>query len=262
MKKFALFGNPVAHSKSPRMHNLAFQNLFVDAFYGRILLETSDLLIEKFNFFNLSGANVTVPFKENIIQVCHEAHEDARSIGAANTIIKQGDNMIAYNTDAPGFMLAIKEFGKINNAIIIGAGGTARAISYILNKNNIKVDILNRSDKKRNNFVNFDFYTPQNFKIKTYDLVINTTPAGLINNELPINKEILIDIIKNAKFAFDAVYDIETPFLNLAKFYSLKYKDGKDMLLYQGVLAFNIFTSNKFDFSKVEQIMRFALDLK
>lgn len=262
MKKFAIFGNPVAHSKSPRMHNLAFQNLSYGAFYGRVLLDDPLLLVQKFNSLGLSGANITVPFKETTLNLCDEIDDDAKNIGAINTIIKQDNKIIAYNTDALGFMLSIKEFGKIKNALIIGAGGTAKALSYILNKNKIKVDILNRSDKRANFFKDFDFYTPQIFTTKKYDLVINTTPAGLINNDLPIDTDILNDIFSGAKFAFDVVYGKQTPFLNLAKSHKLHTKDGKEMLLYQGILAFDIFTQHKFNTTEIENSMRLALNLE
>ncbi|MCI5539434.1 MAG: shikimate dehydrogenase [Campylobacter lanienae] len=260
MKYFALFGNPVSHSISPRLHNIALQGLGQKGVYGRILLEHGSDIIAKFKKYNLTGANITIPFKESVLADCNELDSIAADIGSINTLVGKKGKIKGYNTDAPGFMMAIAEFGKIDRVLILGAGGTAKALSYILHANGIEIEILNRSDK-RAEFINYNFNTYSNFKVSNYDLVINTTSAGLCGDELPCDEIVLREILSNSKFAFDVIYNRQTPFLRIANDMGLKIKDGKDMLLYQAVLAFNLFYDNKFDESKITELMRRAFEL-
>jgi len=157
MKLFSIFGNPVSHSISPRMHNLAIQGLNLDACYIRTPLENGFKLIEKFDALKLDGANVTVPYKEYAYELCNEVDEFAKKIGAVNTLVKKDDKIIGYNTDAPGFYKAIESFGIIKSALILGAGGTAKAIATILKKNSLHVEVLNRSKKRLDYFYKNDF---------------------------------------------------------------------------------------------------------
>ncbi|MEE3743767.1 shikimate dehydrogenase [Campylobacter porcelli] len=260
MRYFALFGNPVSHSISPRLHNSALQGLGQSGIYGRVLLEQGSDIIAKFRKYNLSGANITIPFKESALTLCDELDKIAADIGSINTLVNKNGKIKGYNTDAPGFMMAILEFGKIDKALILGAGGTAKALAYILSINGMDVEILNRSDKK-SQFVNYKFHTHSSFTPSGYDLVVNTTSAGLCKNELPCDEAILKDILSRSKFAFDVIYNRPTPFLNLAKDMGLKFKNGKDMLLYQAVLAFNLFYNNKFDELKITELMSKAFEL-
>ncbi|ABK82684.1 shikimate dehydrogenase [Campylobacter fetus] len=259
MKYFAVFGNPINHSISPRLHNLALQGYGLAGFYGRVHLEDGLELINTFNKLELSGANVTVPFKEIVLNQCDEIDETAKSIGSLNTLVKRNGKIFGYNTDAPGFMLAISEFKDIESALILGAGGTARAICYILQKNGIDVEILNRSSSRAQSFKDCSFFTHQDYKPKGYTLVVNTTSAGLADDHLPANRDILKQVLDSSKFAFDVIYNKNTPFLNLAKSCSLTCKDGKDMLLFQAILSFNIFYENKFENEKIRSFMQEAL---
>ncbi|NLK67020.1 MAG: shikimate dehydrogenase [Campylobacteraceae bacterium] len=260
MKKFAVFGNPISHSISPRLHNLAIKELSLDAFYGRVLLDDGLNLKEKFNLLNLNGANITVPFKEDALNACDYLDEGVKVIGSLNTIVKKDGKIYGYNTDAPGFLKAIKEFGNIKSALIIGAGGTAKALSYALK--DLNLDIVNRSDKRAANFKDFNFYTWKNFTPKGYDLVVNSTSAGLKDEELPMPKEVLEATLKSSKFAFDVIYGKETPFLSLAKSLNLKTKDGLDMLIFQAVVALNLFYDKKLDENKIEVSMKKAANLR
>lgn len=260
MKYFALFGNPVSHSISPRLHNSALCGLGINGIYGRILLEQGGDIIDKFKKYNLQGANITVPFKESVINLCDELDSIAKEIGSINTLVRIGDKIKGYNTDAPGFMMAIAKFGKINKALILGAGGTAKALAYILDLSGVDVEILNRSDKSEQ-FNNYKFHTHTNFTPSSYDLVVNTTSAGLCGDELPCDKHLLSDIFSNSKFAFDVIYNKNTQFLRLANELNVQNKDGRDMLLYQAVLAFNIFFDNKFNQDKITQLMRGVFEL-
>lgn len=259
MDIYAIFGDPVDHSISPKLHNIAFYDFDIDAIYTRVHLKDGSELIHTFNSLNLSGANITVPHKEIALSQCDEVDKTAQAIGSVNTIVKKSNKIIGYNTDAPGFLLSIKPFENIKKVLIIGAGGTAKAISYILKTKNIKVDIVNRSKEKLAKFSDFNCFTWDDFKVSKYDLLINTTSAGLKDNFLPLPQEILNEILKQSTYAYDVIYNKKTPFLNLCKQHNIIYKDGLDMLLYQAILAFNIFNSEKLSNEKIEKSMRKVL---
>ena len=261
MQKFAVIGYPISHSISPRLHNLAINSFGFDAFYGRILLEDGAKLRETFKNYGLNGANITIPHKENAFTICDEIDEYAKNCGSLNTIVKFGTKFHGFNTDAPGFLRAISKFGVIKNTLIIGAGGTARALAFALKKNNIQVEILNRSAKRAQNFAEYPFYTWENYSSHGYDLVVNSTSAGLKDENLPLSHEILKEILSHSKYAFDVIYGKQTPFLNLAKNLDLSYKDGADMLLFQAVLAFNIFFNRNLNLEKIESAMRVAFEI-
>ncbi|MDR1284924.1 MAG: shikimate dehydrogenase [Campylobacteraceae bacterium] len=258
MKKFCVFGNPIEHSISPKLHNEAFRAFGIDANYTKILLESADKLKESFLKLKLSGANITVPYKEAAFGICDEVFGIARKIEAVNTVVQKNDKLFGFNTDALGFFKAIQDFGNIQNALVLGAGGTAKAVIFILRENGIHVELLNRSKdrieffkKNKINAFSWDDYSP-----KKYDLIINTTSAGLKDENLPAPKELLSQILRNAKFGFDVIYGKKTPFLTLCEENILTCKDGADMLLYQAVLAFNLFFDNKYDEKKITEAMR------
>ncbi len=257
-KMFTIFGNPVSHSISPRMHNMALEGMGLGGCYIRTTLENGSEIIDEFRSMGLDGANVTVPHKEFAYELCDEVDELASSIKAVNTLIKRGDKIVGYNTDAPGFYKAIESFGGVKSALVLGAGGTAKAIATILRRNSLHVEVLNRSKERLESFKESGFraYSWDEFKVKSYDLIINTTSAGLSDNSLPMDEGILNSLMQKARFAFEVIYNKETPFLALARQNSLVCKDGADMLLYQGVLAFNLFFENRLDEKDITRYMK------
>ncbi len=257
-KKFVIFGNPVAHSKSPQMQNAGLKHINFDGVYEKHHLEDGSTIKEVFLQNAYSGANITVPHKEFAFTNADVVRGIAKEIEAVNTYVIEDGKVIAYNTDAPGFLKAIESFGEVKNVLLLGAGGTAKAISLALQEKGIKVTVLNRSEGKLEFFKNHQIpsFSWENFKPETYDLVVNSTSAGLKDDYLPAPKEIIEPILKNASFAFDCVYGKITPFLALAKENSCEIKDGEDMLLYQGVLAFEYFTNTKADNTLIEAMRK------
>lgn len=262
MKLYAVFGNPIAHSKSPYLHNFTFHNLGIDARYVRILLESTinarDFR-EKFFAYSLSGANITIPFKEIAIDSCDEIVGIAQKIGAINTIVRRGERLFGYNTDAMGFYRNI-ERKKLQTALIIGAGGSARAIAFILKERGICVEIINRSESRldffrKNGFecASFDEFSANLGGESQYDLIVNTTSSS-INGELPLDSAILVELFDGAKIAFDLMYGKKCPFLELAKkcgkIRDKKHKiqtiDGAKMLLYQAIEASSLFLNKPY----------------
>ncbi|MCK9454192.1 MAG: shikimate dehydrogenase [Sulfurimonas sp.] len=264
MKKlFAIFGDPVTHSRSPLMHNSVFKNLNYKACYTRVHLTDGSKLKETFLALKLKGANVTVPHKEAAYEACDEVRGFAKTVGVVNTIINENGRLIGYNTDADGFMYAIKEFGKIRDILIIGAGGTAKALASRFIEDGIKVRVLNRSQNRLEYFkeIGCDSFTWDSFKIEKYDLVVNTTSAGLKDEELPAPLALIEKILENTSFAADAIYGKVTPFLKLAKSKNIRCKDGADMLLGQGVLANELFTNNELKTDDITTYMSKSFEL-
>lgn len=266
MKIFAVFGNPVSHSISPRLHNAALGELGLsrEALYTRYELTDGSRLISKFKELKLSGTNVTVPHKEAALAQCDVLDEAAIKIGSVNTLVSRSDKIYGYNTDAPGFLRAIEYFGQINSALVLGAGGTARAVAYALKSRGVRVCVLNRSEERLANFTEFEKFSWADFgKFNggKFDFVINTTSAGLKDENLPAPIEILRPIFDESKFAFDVIYGKKTPFLNLAAASGLAHEDGAEMLLFQAVLALNLFFEGSLDEAKIEASMRKALYL-
>lgn len=260
---FAIFGNPVSHSKSPLMHNFTFQSLGIDACYCRYLLEEGERLKEKFIELKLKGINITVPHKEHAYDACDVLDPFAQKVGSVNTIVLKEDKLYGYNTDAPGFLKAISEFKNVKKVLFLGAGGTAQSTSVILKDAGYEVTILNRSGGRLERFKEKGFatYTFDDFKPEQYDLVINMTSAGLKDDSLPCPKEILDHVIPGAEACIDVIYGKETPFLKFVKSYNKPTKDGSDMLLYQGVIAFEYFTENAYSYDEILPHMQKAFDL-
>lgn len=257
MNLFSILGNPVSHSISPRLHNSALEAFGIEGCYIRRAITDENLLLPTFHAMQLDGANVTVPHKEVAYTQCDEVRGIAQKIGAVNTLVKEGQKVIGYNTDAQGFLEAIRPFGKIKTALILGAGGTAKAIATILQENHVQVTILNRSAQRLEFFETqgFTCHTWETFDSKPFDLIINTTSAGLKDEELPCPRALLESLFKQSRFAFDVIYNKKTPFLQMAELLELMTLDGKDMLLHQAVLAFNLFFNNRYDTKTIEKVM-------
>lgn len=262
-KLFAIFGDPVEHSRSPLMHNCVFKNLDYPACYTRVHLKDGSKLRETFLSLGLSGANITVPHKEVAFTACDEVRGFAKTVGVVNTIINENGKLIGYNTDADGFMFAIKEFGDVKKILLLGAGGTAKALASRFAQDNIDVTVLNRSASRLEYFrdVVNTCNTWQSFKSEKYDLIVNTTSAGLKDEELPAPLEIIEEALKNTSFVADAIYGKLTPFLKLARDKGITYKDGADMLLGQGVLGNELFTNGELKTDDIKTYMSKSFEL-
>ncbi len=245
------------------MHNKVFADLGYDACYTRILLEDGTQLRETFFTLGLSGANITVPHKEAAYEACDEIRGFAKKVGVVNTIVNENGKLIGCNTDADGFMFAIRDFNPVKRVLVIGAGGTAKALVQKFLDEGLDVTVLNRSKKRLEFFktIGATCYTWEEFVPVTYDLVVNTTSAGLEDDSLPAPKQTINSILTNTRYAADAIYGKLTPFLQEAKKHNIPYKDGSDMLLGQGVLANRLFTKNSFTeqtiYDSMKQIFSF-----
>ncbi|MCG8336118.1 MAG: shikimate dehydrogenase [Proteobacteria bacterium] len=249
---YGIIGNPVSHSFSPDMHTRAFKELKINSVYLPFPVQKLDLpnLLTAFQLINLQGFNVTVPYKEEIIHYLPEVSEEAEFIGAVNTVIKTKDSWKGYCTDGSGFIRALKNRQielKNSKVLLLGAGGAAKAIAFSLLKTSIaKLDIQNRTKEKadelRSNLskVNHSIDISVNSsELTNYDLLINTTSVGMKDNGIPLPEE----QIAKCKQVVDIIYNPPlTPLLHIAKSLEIPYHNGIDMLLYQGVEAFELWT--------------------
>ncbi len=263
MRLFTIFGDPVSHSRSPLMHNCVFKSLCIDACYTRTHLSDGSQLRDVFFAKGLCGANVTVPHKEAAYEQCDEVRGIAQEIGAVNTIVLEEGKLIGYNTDAEGFLSAIQSFGELHNALILGAGGTARALATILRNAHITPTLINRSQNRLDYFrsAGFETYDWDTFFPKPYDLIINTTSAGLSDDALPLPESLLRPLLSMAKGAVDVIYGKETPFLREAKSYAITCINGSAMLLEQGILANHLFLHQRYPIEAIRPPMKRSFDL-
>ena len=260
---FAIFGDPVSHSRSPLMHNWTFRKLGYPGCYGRYRLEDGTQLRERFLELGLQGINITVPHKEYAFEACDVLDPFAQKVEAVNTIVLREGKLHGYNTDAPGFLRVMEEFGSGKRVLFLGAGGTAASSAVILREAGYDVTILNRSAGRLEYFrqQSFETATWESFEPREYDLVVNMSSAGLTDESLPAPEELLRSVLSGAKGAVDVIYGKKTPFLRLAESLGLPTKDGSDMLLYQGVIAFDLFTGGRFDRGEIERAMRESFEL-
>ena len=257
MQRFAIFGNPVAHSKSPELHNSLFVRYHIDANYEKVKVDNAKELKDYIIKNNIIGANITVPFKEDILPLCDELSDDAKNIQSVNTITFRNGILKGYNTDGLGFMESISHYKDIKNALIIGAGGSAKSIALSLVQKDIELVVANRSASR------LEFYQDKGIKtslledveIKKYDLIINATSAGLENGSLPMDRDVLKSLISPADYIVDIMYGKKTPFLELAKEMGEVYQDGAMMLVMQAVYASEIFADIGVEFEDRKDIM-------
>ena len=246
MKKFLVIGNPIDHSLSPKLHNYWIKKNNIDAIYDKKLLNRNELknLILQFKTGELSGINVTVPFKNSVIPFIDELSLEAKKTQSVNTIYYENNKVIGHNTDIAGFELGIRHFkydvtGK--NILILGAGGVVPSIVYALKKMKAShITLSNRTKAKaeeiKKMFIDIEIIDwGKNGK---FDMIINATSIGLKNTD-KINLN-LNNFGKN-KFFYDLIYNPrETNFLKKAKEIGNQTENGKMMFIYQAHQAFVI----------------------
>ena len=252
-KIVGIFGNPIEHTLSPFMHNSAFKTLGLDICYiaFRVLPEGLPHAVKAISELNLLGVNITVPHKENVIPLLDEVDKEAAFIGAVNTVVNSDGKLKGYNTDGRGFMNSLSENristeGKI--ILVIGAGGASRAISYYLSEKASKLFLYDTNTQKAEKLTSDlqkirsnVFLTDNIGVIDKPHILINATPLGLKPGDpLPLNP----DFITSDTTVCDLVYK-NTRFLQEAANKGAKTLDGSGMLLWQGVLAFELWTGIK-----------------
>jgi len=249
MKICLSIGYPMNTSRSPSIHSEGYKKLGIDDkfIYLRVEVKPENLkmAIDGVRGLGIRGVSVTMPHKQTVLKYLDKIDKDAKIIGAVNTIVNDNGKLTGFNTDYIGALMALEE--KINlkgkNAAVIGAGGAARAIVYGLTKRNARVTIFNRSlDKAK--ILGQEFgceYKSLNSldEISKADIVINATSVGMNEDKSPINKKFL----NKNQVILDVVYTPkETRLIKDAKEKGATVIFGYEMLLYQGVEQFRLYT--------------------
>lgn len=249
-KLLALFGHPVGHSLSPVMHNAAFARMGLDYCYMALEIKPEDLpdAVRSIRALGLRGVNITVPHKEKVIPLLDEIDEEAGFIGAVNTIVNTGGRLKGFNTDGRGFMKMLDEEGvdvSGKNVFVCGAGGGSRAISYYLSEKAAALKIFDLDRKKLEKLVSDLSGIRDNVTaaeavddMEGTGLFINATPLGLKETDpMPADPS----RFPRGIVVGDLIYK-ETPLLRESKKRGLKTFGGLGMLLWQGVLASELWT--------------------
>jgi len=258
MKKvYGVIGDPIGHSMSPVMHNDLFEHNEIDATYLAFHVKKGNLeaAVTGLKALGVSGFNVTVPHKTDIIPLLDDIDPLAKAIGAVNTVVNTNGKLIGFNTDGRGFVRALLNKGLSlteQKVLVIGAGGAARAIYFSLAEAGVKeIDICNRTVEKALSLkeacpfsveTKVSSISEAEKTIVDYDLLIQTTLIGMSPqvDDTPIRFKAL----KTDCFASDIIYNpLETKFLKEAKFIGASIQNGVDMFVNQGALAFEIWTS-------------------
>lgn len=249
-KVCGIIGNPVEHSLSPLIQNTAFEALHLDYVYLAFPVQDVEAAIKGMRALGLRGINVTVPHKQAVIPFLDEMDNEAQTIGAVNTIVNEEGKLKGYNTDAPGFEAALtKVAGEVKgkNAIVLGAGGAARAVVYSLIQAGVHVTVLNRTREHAESLVKElggKAYGVDAFSqvMGNVDIVVNATTVGLHGaSESPVSKESL----RKDLVVFDLVYDKEgTQLIKDAKAAGCIIVPGTELLIEQAVLSFKLFTGS------------------
>ncbi|MEN2994326.1 MAG: shikimate dehydrogenase [Thermodesulfovibrio sp.] len=259
-----IFGDPIEHTLSPLIHNEAFQYLGLDYCYVAFHVKRDKLkeAVEGIRALNIKGVNITVPHKEAVIQYIDELSEEAKDIGAVNTILNEEGILKGFNTDVNGFILSLKEQGvsiKNKKFLILGAGGASKAIVYGILKEGGKVYLYNRTLSRaiaiKEKFKDHGFIEIVEVDksiTENIDIIVNATTLGLKKDDpMPLNPE----LIKPEHIYCDIVYP-ETPLMKEAEKIGCKVIGGIGMLLWQAAFAFKIWT----EVEAPVDIMRKTLD--
>lgn len=257
-----LFGYPVEHTLSPLMHNAAFEHLGLDYCYLPFSVHPDSLktAAEAVRALSMAGVNVTIPHKEAVIPYLDAVNEEALFIGAVNTIVNKEGTLTGYNTDGRGFMRALAENNispDNKKVLVVGAGGASRAISYYLSEKAARLCLFDTDKIKLGKLasdlseIRDTVHVLNAIDVEDFDLLINATPLGLkASDPLPID----VSRLSSRQTVCDLIYK-KTPLLSAAEKQGCKTTDGLGMLLWQGVLAFELWTGT---FPPVD-IMRKAL---
>jgi shikimate dehydrogenase len=259
---FGIFVHPAGHSLSPVMQNAAFQATGENAVFLAFDLEDIEKAVAALRTFKMRGAAISIPHKISILPYLDALDPLAEKIGAVNTVVNDGGKLTGYNTDAFGAVRAI-EVGAPHfnfthkNAVILGGGGTARAIAFALQERECRITILNRTLKKARelaDLVGGNYGELDDLVNIDANLIVNATSVGMHPKEgtVPVPPE----AIRPHRVVFDVVYrPLKTRLMQIAEARNCTTISGIEMLLYQGVKQFELWTGK----TAPVEVMRKAL---
>ena len=258
-----ILGWPVGHSLSPVMQNAAFQSLHLGWVYVPFPVPPArfDRAMAGLRALGVAGANITVPHKTAAMKLVDEVDPLAKKIGAINTIVRDGDRLVGYNTDAPGFLAGLKEETGMDphgaRVVILGAGGAARAVAVALADAGAKsILVANRTPSKAGKLAANIRYMYRHCTtealplgdrrvhgaIAEADLLVNATSLGMGGHDrAPVDPE----WVRRGVIVVDLVYNRFTPLLKGARLKGAKAVGGVGMLVAQGALSFEKWVGKK-----------------
>ncbi|MBM7554693.1 shikimate dehydrogenase [Thalassobacillus pellis] len=274
--KLGLIGNPIKHSLSPWIHSRLLELAGIEGQYQLYEMQPGSFQqqIELLRNEQLDGFNVTVPFKQKIMPELDDIDGQAKKLGAVNTVKNHDGRWLGYNTDGKGFVNSLRaKYGTLlhpdTKVLLLGAGGAAKGIFFtLLNEGVRQIDVANRTTERAEAIVNASEAAVSSHsltlkeaegRIAEYHLIIQTTTVGMN----PRSDESIISLknMKEGAVVSDIVYQpLETAFLKDAISNGGRIHQGHEMLLYQAVYAFKIWTGKSIDETKL--LMELEAQLK
>ena len=260
---YGVVGNPVGHSLSPAMHNAAFWACGTNAVY--LAFETRDLedCIRGIRALGIRGVSVTLPHKSAVIPLLDEVDGLAKRIGAVNTVANDHGRLVGYNTDAVGALKALEEKIELpgRTCLIIGAGGAARAIGFMLRDHGVHLTVSNRSHGRGKDLASAlgcPFVPLKGAKGIEADLLIQTTPVGMFPHE----DQCIISrrVLREGMVVMDVIYNpLETRLLKIARDRGCLTIGGFEMFIHQGAEQFRLWTGLEAPIDAMNQAVEKAL---
>lgn len=273
--KFGLIGYPITHSLSPWIHENFLKETELKGSYSILEINPEDSFTEAMSNLkaaNLDGFNVTVPYKEKIIEYLDEIDEQAEKIGAVNTVLCQHGKWIGYNTDGIGYMRALLNrypevvIDQNEPVLLLGAGGAAKGILHALLYNGYEnITIANRSLKRAHELaaahdtINVVTLEQAEEELASYAIVIQTTSVGMKPHET--DQVISLKNLTEATVVSDIVYQpLKTALLQEAEQRGARIHFGHSMLLYQAQYAFEIWTGKRPEMDELDEGLKKQLE--
>ena len=259
----AVVANPIKHSISPFIHNTAFEATATNGVYVAWEIETSDLeqTVRNIRRYQMFGINLSMPYKEQVIPYLDELSDEARLIGAVNTVVNHDGILIGYNTDGKGFFKSLPSFTITGKKMtLLGAGGAAKSIlvqAILDGANQISVFVRESSMEKTKSYLDrleeqtgfkVDLYALEDVselqaRIAESDLLVNATSVGMDGKSSPVPESI---VLPETILVADIIYKpFETPFLKWARSQGNPAVNGLGMLLHQAAEAFQLWTGKE-----------------
>ena len=270
----AVVANPIKHSISPFIHNSAFEATNTNGVYLAWEVETTDLAetVANIRRYQMYGVNLSMPYKEQVIPYLDELSEEARLIGAVNTVVNRDGTLIGYNTDGKGFFKSLPSF-KISGKrmVLLGAGGAAKAIlaqAILDGVSQVSVFVRSASIEKTRPYLEklqnatgfrVDLFALEDVQdlqdsITKADLLVNATSVGMDGSSQPIPTSI---VLPEKLLVADVIYQpFETPFLKWARNQGNQSINGLGMLLYQAAEAFQLWTGKEMPTDQIWELLK------
>ncbi len=258
----AVIGNPLEHSLSPVLHNEMYKILSVGCEFVKDEDESIENLIERIKNKPYELVAVTMPHKQSIIDFLDDIDTEAKEIGSVNTVINKEGKLKGYNTDIFGIEYALRDIDLENkNVLVIGAGGVARTVMFVIRKMKGNIVCTNRTKEKAESLIEEfggKFGTLEEMKFEDIDVIINTTSIGMYPHidQSPLSKEFL----QPKHTVFDIVYNpVETKLLQDAKEVGVKVISGLEMFIAQGIKQIELWQDAPIDVDKYYSDLRNVL---